>query len=389
MDNDNKLTFQNEDGIECEDLLSSDSCVQEFHSIVTGSDYSVYAICGDWGTGKTCFVKMWENTLKSLGLEFVHIDAFRMDYETEPFLMLIRAFKEFMKTDVNKDKKDKLLDKAKELFSVRNIAKLGSNILVDKTIGIGPLKEFINNAYNTCFDKMSGEESLYDQLISSLTNITNEFKAPVYIIIDELDRCRPDFALETLERIKHIFHVKNVKFILVYNETVLASMINNRYGSMIDAGRYLTKFVEKKYLFDNTKSLGLWLFKELGNNKEKFADPYMADFLRECRTEILEIKKAFNLSLRDIQQIISNAKSYRNIRCDFIGILDIEILKCVNQQEFNTMVAYYNKTARRFAFNAPDRYTFQKIFSTLKKSASDTIPALADEAFYNYARDYL
>ncbi|MDR2134819.1 MAG: KAP family NTPase, partial [Treponema sp.] len=117
---DTKLTFQNEDGIECEDLLHSGDYIQEFHSIVRNSDYSVYAICGDWGTGKTCFVKMWENKLKNLGTEFVHIDAFRMDYETEPFLMLIRAFKKFMeKKKVNENKKETWLNKAKELFSLK------------------------------------------------------------------------------------------------------------------------------------------------------------------------------------------------------------------------------------------------------------------------------
>jgi hypothetical protein len=384
---DNKLTFHNDEGSECEDLLHSNDYIQRFHSIVVNSDYSVYAICGDWGTGKTCFVKMWENKLKDLGLEFVHIDAFRMDYEIEPFLMFIRVFKEFMKKKkVDEEKKEKWLNKAKELFSIKNIAKLGFNILVGKTIGVEPLKEFVNNAYDVCFDKMSGEESLYDQLIASLTEITNQFDAPVYIIIDELDRCRPDFSLETLERIKHIFHVKNVKFILVYNETVLMSMINNRYGSTIDAKRYLTKFVEKKYLFDNTKRLASWFRKEIENGKKRFGSLYMASFLGEYYKPILELKSMFYLSLRDIQQIISGFESYRDIsdRNAFIFILAIEFLKYVNPQEFNNMVAYYNENNKKFDANVPERGTFIRTFDKLVESIPGGMPVSSDDAFYEY-----
>jgi uncharacterized protein YehS (DUF1456 family) len=238
---------------------------------------------------------------------------------------------------------------------------------------------------------MSEEQSLYDQVISSLTEITEQFGDPVYIIIDELDRCRPDFALETLERIKHIFHVKSVKFILVYNETVLMSMINNRYGPAIDTQRYLTKFVERKYLFDNTKSLELWIFEEIRKGKEKFANTFMPEFLHENHDLIQKIRTMFNLSLRDIQQIINNLKSYGNIGdvYDFIIILNIEFLRCVKRQEFSNMVAYYEENNKHFAVNAPDRYTFAKIFNGLAKTIPGGMPMSSDEAFYKYARNYV
>jgi predicted KAP-like P-loop ATPase len=312
---DNKLTFQNEYGDKCDDLLNSMEYIEEFHSIVTNSNYSVYAICGDWGTGKTCFVKMWENMLKDKKMAFVHIDAFKMDYETEPFLMFIKAFKEFMKEKNTDDAQQKeWLNKVKECFSIEKIVKLGINILVEKTIGLEPVKEFVNSTCDTIFDKMSDKESLYDQLVSSLTEITSHFDAPVYIIIDELDRCRPDFSLETLERIKHLFCVENVKFILVYNETLLMSMINNRYGSTIDAKRYLTKFIEKQYLFDNTKYLRLWFMNEIDNSRRRFSNLFMKGFLDGNYEVILKIKKAFNLSLRDIQQLLNNLEKYKEIK---------------------------------------------------------------------------
>jgi hypothetical protein len=314
-----------------------------------------------------------------------------MDYESEPFLMLIKAFKEFMKKkNVDETKKDEWLNKARQIFSLRNMAKLGINVIVDKTIGAEPLKEFINNACNTCFDAVSEEESLYDQLIASLTEITSQFKTPVYIIIDELDRCRPDFALETLERIKHIFRVKNVKFILVYNEMVMGSIINNKYGPTIDASKYLNKFVEKKYLFSNTKHFELWFKNEINNGKEKFNSPLAESLMQKFDTPILKMKKNFNLNLRDIEQIIINLKSYRNIPSTevFTYILAIEFLKCINKQEYNNMIAYHNENPA-FAGNAPDLHTFKRIFHQLEGKINRKTEVSAAQAFAYCAKDYL
>ena len=387
---DTGLTFYNDEGIEREDLLHSEKYIQEFHDMVTNSHYSVYAICGAWGTGKTCFVKIWENKLKSQEKIFVHIDAFRMDYETEPFLMLIRAFNESMKKNIDTAKKNNWQNKAKKLFSIKNMAKLGVSILVDKTIGVDPLKEFINNAYNTCFDALSDEESLYDQLIASLTEITNEFNSSVYIIIDELDRCRPDFALETLERIKHIFHVRNVKFVLVYNEQVITSMINNKYGSSIDAKKYLTKFIEKRYVFDNTKQIQAWFMNEIDNPAENFSNMSMKRFLGRNAESILKSVKLFNLSLRDIQQILNSMKQYLNAESVYgcMILTCIAFLKYIDEPEFNNMVAYYNEN-KQFAENEPRRETFVKIFNSLTETIPDGMLVSSDKAFYDYMKELL
>jgi hypothetical protein len=383
----NKLMFPNEEGVECEDLLDSNKYIQEFHSIITDSPYSVYAVSGEWGTGKTCFVKMWENTLKNSEQIFVHIDAFRMDYESEPFIMLVKAFKEFMnKKQIDEGKIREFLNKAKEYFSIKNILKLGLNIIADKTIGSGTVKEFVNNAYDTCFNMPSAEESLYDQLVCLLSKITEQFEYPVYIIIDELDRCRPDFALETLERIKHIFHVKNVKFILVYNEKVLTSMINHRYGDAIDARKYLTKFVQKEYPFDNRKPFRQWFLKEVYDNKI-FMNSDILSTLRKLDEPFWEIKKRFNLSLRDIQRILTSLEQYKNDLSLFLGLVTIEFLKHINKQQFEYMVEYYAKN-QKFDPNTPDRDIFNRIFTILSNSYSHS-PVNPDEYFYEYAKKYL
>lgn len=62
-------------------------------------------------------------------------------------------------------------------------------------------------------------------------------------VIDELDRCRPDFALEVLEKVKHLFSVTGITFLLVANKRQLENSVRARYGDGVDANNYLHKFV--------------------------------------------------------------------------------------------------------------------------------------------------
>ena len=377
------LKFVNDDNIECRDLLQSNSLILAFDKMVSNSDYSVYSITGGWGTGKTCFVQMWENLLENNKQTFVHINAFKMDYETEPFLMLIRAFKEFMsKKNIDKTKTTEWIDKAKKIFTIKNITKLGFNVLLEKTLGSTAIDDFVKNIHDSCFDTLTAEKSMYDELVFSLTEITKNFDKPVYIIIDELDRCRPDFALETLERIKHIFYMKNVKFILVYNDEVMQCIIRQKYGSEINAERYLSKFIQKPYVFNHTTLLIDWFHNEVSNSKEKFAASHIADYLNSRCEKILSIKKIYNLTLRDIRQILCKLKQHiPQMTVDsIVTVISIELLKYINKDEYNKMIDYYLKN-KGFASNAPERVLYSNILSHLKDQDFTLTP---DAAFTLY-----
>ena len=64
------------------------------------------------------------------------------------------------------------------------------------------------------------------------------------IFVDELDRCRPDFAVRLLERIKHYFDLNNVTFVFSVNMSELSHTITQFYGDGFDSGRYLTRFFD-------------------------------------------------------------------------------------------------------------------------------------------------
>ncbi|MCI5041055.1 MAG: KAP family NTPase, partial [Donghicola eburneus] len=86
----------------------------------------------------------------------------------------------------------------------------------------------------------------FKQALISLVQSKNEKDGEehkIIFVIDELDRCRPDFALRILEIAKHFFNINNVHFVLGVNSLELASMIKKRYGSQADGKKYLEKFI--------------------------------------------------------------------------------------------------------------------------------------------------
>ncbi|WAP70267.1 KAP family P-loop NTPase fold protein [Jiella pelagia] len=83
-------------------------------------------------------------------------------------------------------------------------------------------------------------------LILSIHN-NKSAELPMFILIDELDRCRPLYAIAMLERIKHLFDVNNIVFILSTDTKQMMHSIKAIYGNEFDSGRYLQRFFDRTY----------------------------------------------------------------------------------------------------------------------------------------------
>jgi hypothetical protein len=82
-------------------------------------------------------------------------------------------------------------------------------------------------------------------LVTSLND--SELSAPIIIIIDELDRCRPTYAVKLLEEIKHLFDVPGILFIFGMNGEQLGHSLSGAYGPNFDGRSYLRRFVNRQY----------------------------------------------------------------------------------------------------------------------------------------------
>ncbi|MEN4608236.1 P-loop NTPase fold protein [Pantoea agglomerans] len=219
----------------------------------------VLALDDKWGNGKTSFVKMMESEIKinhSEVAEVIYFDAFKSDYQSDPFVALTANIYAMTEKDINlKSLGDKLLEAGKRLgasfvisgskFAISAVtAGLVSGTAVEKLGDAisesisSPLEKYIEEKI-----KSSKEEAITIETFGKiLTAIHQESGKKIIFIIDELDRARPDFSLDLLEKIKHIFSVEGVIFLLVVNREQFQKSIESRYGN-INSKLYLNKFV--------------------------------------------------------------------------------------------------------------------------------------------------
>lgn len=88
------------------------------------------------------------------------------------------------------------------------------------------------------------KESL-QALVHSLDG--HSYHPPIVIVIDELDRCRPTYAVKLLEEIKHLFDVPGLVFIFGMNRTQLAHSLSGAYGPNFNGEAYLRRFIGRHY----------------------------------------------------------------------------------------------------------------------------------------------
>ena len=188
--------------------------------ITTYNKGFVLAINGKWGTGKTTFVEMWKAYLKLDHFHTLYFNAWENDFISDPLIGLLGELKkmspqkkaeEALESVINTA--GKIVLKAAPAMFKGVVKRYAGEEIVDILCdgieeGTSMLKKAIENYENQ-------KRSLSD-FRKELENYVNEVceKKPLIFIIDELDRCNPHYAVKTLERIKHLFNIPNIVFVL-------------------------------------------------------------------------------------------------------------------------------------------------------------------------------
>ncbi len=319
---------------------------------------------------------MWQGLLTEANVPNIYIDAFSNDYVDDAFISVASAITNFAEANINKEHSDKILElkeKTKKIggqllsWSARigiKAATLGiikdadldelQDIKGDLAKGasclIGDFIEERLNSHTKCVELIESFKVLLSSIPSKLNDDENK---PLVIIIDELDRCKPTFAVEVIEKIKHLFSVKNVVFVLVMHKAQLEESIRCVYGQKIDAHIYLQKFVNvettipkktgDRYSNDLSKySRKLFKLHEL----ETFGDE------RNIIDSIEPLANHFNLSLRQLEKVYTNlallygSSAESNMRIVPI-IVFLSVVKVVAPQLFQKLLhrkVSYNET---------------------------------------------
>ncbi len=236
-------------------------------------DPMVVVLDGAWGSGKTTFIKMLAGQLRQKGHPVIYFDAFANDFVDDAFLAIagqVIGLSQNLKKEKTPAHK-KFLDKAARAGRtiIRTGTKIGVKAATLGALDAADISELASVAKDIAEETSSKADEYIRQLLSEQAadreNIEGFRKAlselattlviksnksdeesskppQLIFIVDELDRCKPNFALELLEKIKHVFSVSGIHFILVTHLAQLENSVRYNYGTDIDAPTYLQKF---------------------------------------------------------------------------------------------------------------------------------------------------
>lgn len=284
-------------------------------SIITSyKDGFVLAINNEWGAGKTTFVKMWQKELELAKVKTIYFNAWENDLEEDVLVALIGALMELQeeKTPI----KDKLIKSAKPFLNtavsiITKIALSKAGLKDEDLLELfGNIAKGANDYWEIRIEESKKRKKSIEEFKSNLQKyISPELNnKPLVFIIDELDRCRPNYAVEVLEKIKHLFSIPGIVFVLAIDKTQLCASINGVYGSeKLDSNEYLKRFIDLEYSIPtpNTKTYINYLenYYNIINDYQKssFKNPYH-DFMEDAKDTILILEKTNKFSLREIEK---------------------------------------------------------------------------------------
>ena len=298
----------------------------------------VLNINAPWGYGKTFFLKSLEKELKKEH-EVIYFDAWKNDFTKEPLL----AF--FSEINNSLEKYLKAYNKTKKPF-LNSIFKSSLPILISVLtkhltgLTLEQFNELLSEDEDEKKDVKDDTKTTLSSIMSKTTELalkehstikksikefkinmldilnlikTQEKKLPLFILIDELDRCRPNYAIELLENIKHIFDIEGIYFIVATNSQELSHSINAIYGANFSSETYLKRFFNQEYtlkepdIYDYCKFLFEKEIDVLLNDKVKIFNLLSQENYPDKNLNVIMFStyaQYFKLGLRDIYQAI-------------------------------------------------------------------------------------
>ena len=264
-----RATFQHDDIFHRLDFAKKAMALIESHPAERGA--CVVSIDAPWGMGKSTFLRMWKNELNSYNQEetkwqeplftrasnsCIYYNAWENDYYENALIPLLFTMCGSLSTEID-EKEEKKLPLLQRVvgagagvlgyfacFSTtqdQGLASAVGGLTAAATESI--MEKFRNNDLNGLRKQYENEWDIRQDFRNAVLELTKE-TGRLYFFIDELDRCKPLFAVQTLECIKHFFNIPNVVFVFATDISQLVHSVAGIYGQGMNAGGYLSKFFD-------------------------------------------------------------------------------------------------------------------------------------------------
>ncbi|PSV27731.1 P-loop NTPase fold protein [Photobacterium sp. GB-56] len=316
---------------------------------------------GSWGAGKTEFLKRFYTHLLEEKHPVIYIDAWESDFSKEPLTVItselltqLESFNNGIGSQENTKRLKQFLSKAIKATAVGVAGYASKKYLDDSTVGSNAMMKYFDESPTDFMKQLTSEYSQQIEAIQKIRECLSQLakvlksnygaEIPVVVLVDELDRCRPTYAIEMLEVIKHFFKTENFVFLIATDTDQLSHSINAVYGYNFDSKQYLKKFFDRKaslpspnieqYLnalsinYDEYNRLNL--FPKIYNNS-----------IKDTINKIIGLlATGYDLHIRDIDQLVNkfqsclrsaintydrtNNKQYINFVSLLVGLIEYE-----------------------------------------------------------------
>jgi hypothetical protein len=282
---------------------------------------AVIAIDSRWGTGKTTFIRLWEQHLKKEGKSSLYFNAWETDFSDDPLVSFLGEMNEGLSSLIGaSNKTHETWERTKA--AGKQIAKRGIPAAIRVlTAGVVDTDKIVEDEIVKAAGSLAGDAlDNYLQQKKAISEFHNALASFVdnsahgkrlIIFVDELDRCRPNYAIALLERIKHLFNIQGLVFVLALDKEQLSHSIGSVYGKGIDSNGYLRRFIDFEYQlkrpdidrFIESLLLSLKLDEYFNPRKQHSDFQYEQEHLKNT---FIMIAIGLSLSLREVEQLLSS-----------------------------------------------------------------------------------
>jgi len=332
---------------------------KEFGSFIASfltTESRVINLDGTYGSGKTEFIRRLYVELAKKGHPVVYIDVWESDFSNNPLAVICSELLqqiEFVLREKAPNGKAKEKGEAKKVFNKMK-SKLGICLkylatmspLTGEPVVIGSTKaasaivsatpdlktqtdsqKYVEIVQKNHIEAVQAVKDIkeYITFLSELIEVIYELKIPIVILIDELDRCKPTYAIEVLEVIKHFFEAKGCTFLVATNTSVLEHSVESVYGQNFDAKLYLRKFFDRKINLPQVSLLEYLMAKELDFDKYNSGSLLLYPFTENQQDNIGLFAALFennNIELRDVEQILNRFFASLDYALNFLSASD-------------------------------------------------------------------
>lgn len=279
-----------------------------------------------FGQGKSFFLERFEQQLRNAGYIVARINAWEDDFADDPLVPVLASIaKAFPKLGGESRKKlTAFVHAGGKVASI--VGKQIGKVAIEKLVGkdgadladavgeeiakagaaaaeesMAALSEALSKSVVERFNESKATIGKFRDALSKVLQ-RPEVQKPLFVLIDELDRCRPTYAIAMLERIKHLFEVDDVVFVVATDTRQLRYAIVAEYGAGFDGTGYLLRFFDRTYRFavPEQDRYVAHLLKQHNIANELLSSPPRNDHVGF----VTAVAASHNLSLRDLERCL-------------------------------------------------------------------------------------